>query len=204
MKKITVLLLSFVFAANIQTVKAGDGDEKNQSKIGGIRAGWQYSAIHDGGTIPNGYDPLSSFYVGIYKEAKIVPLFRLGGGLEFSQVGNVSNVQNVDNSIKLSYLYIPLYAKLKLGPVFILGGVAPTFKVGEKEVIMGQEIEKTSANKANVFDIPVFLGAGVKIFFLTIEARYSWGMIDVYDGTANSEYDDSKTQYLQVGAAISF
>ena len=78
------------------------------------------------------------------------------------------------------------------------------FKVGEKEVIMGQEIEKTSANKANVFDLPVFLGAGVKIFFLTIEARYSWGMIDVYDGTANSEYDDSKTQYLQVGAAISF
>lgn len=195
MKNLSLLLLSIAFALNIQTVSAGD-DDKHESKIGGIRAGWQYSGIYDNGSLPTGYDPLSAFYVGLFKEVKVIPLFRVGGGLEYSQVGIVSNVQNIDNSIKLQYLYIPIYAKLKLGPVFILGGISPSFKVAEKVVALGQEQDISSDNKANGFDVPVFLGAGLKILFISIEARYNWGTIDVYDS--------SKNQYFQVGAAVSF
>lgn len=43
---------------------------------------------------------------------------------------------------------------------------------------------------------PLFMGAGLKILFITLEARYHWGITDVYQGYNN--------QYLQLGAAISF
>jgi hypothetical protein len=195
MKKLNLVLLCLMLSFGSQTAKAGD--DKHESKIGGVRAGWQKSALYDNGSTPQGFDPLSSFYVGVYKEIKVVPLFRVGGGVEFSQIGmSGENTAGLENMIKLQYVYIPLYAKLKLGPVFILGGGSPSFKVGEKQEIAGVNQEITSDNKANAFDFPVFLGAGVKVFFITVEARYGWGTIDVYE--------NNKSQYLQVGAAISF
>ena len=54
----------------------------------------------------------------------------------------------------------------------------------------------TDTGKSNWFDAPVFLGAGVKIFFVSVEARYHWGLIEVRNGL--------KSQYFQLGAAVSF
>jgi len=197
MKKISLIVLSAFFVFSFNTTKAGDKEERNE-KVGGIRAGWQYSGIYESGSIPNGYDPLSSFYVGLYKDVKIVPLLRFGVGLEYSQVGIVSNNSNIDNSLKLHYLYVPLYLKVKLGPVFALGGASPGFKVGEKLVFLGQEVSLDDDNKANAFDVPLFLGVGVKILFVSVEVRYNWGMLDVYENPS------AKNKYLQIGAAVSF
>lgn len=194
MKKISVLFLSALFIFSFNSLIAGDDDDN--SKIGGIRAGWQYSGIYENGNLPEGSAPMSSFYVGLYKELKLVPLLRLGGGVEYSQVGLISDNAQIDNSIKLHYVYIPIYLKVKLGPVYALGGASPSFKVGEKVIFLGEEITLENDDKANVFDVPLYLGLGFQIFFVGIEARYNWGMIDVYD--------NSKNQYLQVGATISF
>ena len=197
MKKISLILLSTFFVLSFNTTKAGDKEDKHE-KVGGIRAGWQYSGIYESGSLPTGYDPMSAFYVGLFKDVKIIPLLRFGLGLEYSQVGLVSDNSNIDNSLKLHYLYVPLYLKVKLGPVFALGGASPGFKVGEKLVVLGQEVSLNNDNKANAFDVPLFLGAGLKILFISVEVRYNWGMINVYDNPS------AKNQYLQVGAAISF
>jgi hypothetical protein len=197
MKNISLILLSAFFVFSFNTTKAGNKEDKHE-KVGGIRAGWQYSGLYQNGSIQDGYDPMSAFYVGIFKDVKIIPLLRFGIGLEYSQVGLTSSDANIDNAYKLSYLYLPLYLKVKVGPVFALGGVSPSFKVGEKITVAGQSIGLTDNNKANVFDIPVFLGAGLKILFVSVEVRYNWGMLNVY------EDPNAKSQYLQVGAAISF
>ena len=75
------------------------------------------------------------------------------------------------------------------------GGFSPSFKVAERITTDGDTAKPTDAQKAEWFDIPFFLGAGVKIWFVSIEARYHWGIMEVTDGY--------KSQSFQLGAGIS-
>jgi hypothetical protein len=118
-------------------------------------------------------------------------MLHFGSGVEYLQNGAYID----DNNKRvLHYIGVPLYLKFKIGPVFALSGFEPSFKVGEKAWLLGNEYEP--ASKANWFDAPFFLGAGVKIFFVSVEIRYHWGLIDTYDSY--------NSQYLQLGGAISF
>jgi len=91
---------------------------------------------------------------------------------------------------------VPIDLKVKLGPVLVLGGIAANFKVSEKIIINDNSTNPSDGNKSNWFDAPVFLGASVKIFFITIEGRYHWGLIESVDGLYN--------RYFQIGAAFNF
>ena len=159
-------------------------------KIGGIRAGWQNAVLVSDG---DAADALQSFYVGLYRNNKFGGIFAISTGIEYFQNGTELDANNY---AKLHYISVPLGFRVKLGPVFAIAGPALNFKVAEKQRLAGLEIPVTDENKAAFFDLPVFLGAGVKIFMFTIEARYHWGLLDVYDGTKN--------QYFQLGAGLSF
>lgn len=189
MKKVNIILIiSFIFMLAKPSFAQ---EEKKGQKVGGIRAGWNYSQYFKGGDPLVGTSDYSSFYVGFFRDNRIVPMLHFGTGIEYYQTAAL-----IDDSNKrvFHYIGVPLYLKLKLGPVFALTGFEPSFKVGEKYTLLGQELSPTKS--ANWFDAPFFLGAGVKIFFLSVEIRYCWGTIDVYD--------DAKSQYLQLGGAISF
>ena len=80
--------------------------------------------------------------------------------------------------------------------MFVLTGVGANFKVSEKVFLDGTSTTPSDEDKSNFFDIPFYLGAGAKIWFISIEARYHWGLLDVNEGYSN--------QYLQIGAAVSF
>ena len=97
----------------------------------------------------------------------------------------------------LHYISLPNYLKFKLGPAFLLGGVAPSFKVAVKVKVGGENVNPLDANKSNWFDIPAFAGGGVKILFITVEARYHWGLVKLND-------DGYMNQYFQLGAGFSF
>ncbi len=175
-----------LFNSEMKAQEKGDGD-----RVGGIRAGYHASQFYDSG---NAYgDPMQSFYVGLFRDTKIIPLLYFGSGLEYYKNG-----VKIDDANKrdLHYLTIPLNLKLKLGPVFALGGFSPSFKVAERITTDGNTAKPTDAQKAEWFDIPFFLGAGVKVWFVTLEARYLWGMREVTDGY--------KSQSFQLGAGISF
>jgi hypothetical protein len=187
MKKITTLFLCVLFAMSFTSLRADSKEDKHEKYLG-LRAGWQLSGIYSNGKLPTGYDPLNSFYVGLNKDIKLIPLLRLGVGIEYSEVGMTS----ADSSIGIQYLYLPLYLKVKLGPVFALGGISPSFKIGDTM----QGISPYTGQDPATFDAPVFLGLGIKILFLSIEARYNWGTVDVFDG--------AKNQYLQIGGAVTF
>lgn len=105
------------------------------------------------------------------------------------QAGAKAN--DTTTKLVLNYLNIPLFLKVKIGPVFGLVGSGVNFKLSESG-------DAGSTEKASGVDVPLFLGAGVKIFFLTIEARYAWGLVNLYNSGG------IKNQYLQVGAAVSF
>ncbi|WP_340112121.1 hypothetical protein [Maribellus mangrovi] len=187
------VLFTIVLAVVFLTTTLAQNKESEKNMVSGIRGGWHYATLLKDGTEPYSASNLNSFYVGFFNENKIVPMFHFGKGLEYFQNG-LSYTGGGERI--LHTISVPLYLKLKVGPVYGLGGIAGNFKVSEKFSAGDYEVSPTDNDKSNWFDAPVFLGAGVKIFFVSVEARYHWGLIEVRNGL--------KSQYLQVGAAVSF
>ncbi len=193
MKRISLLLIAVLIAAPFVNAFAGDDDKGKK----GVRAGFQLSNFYDNGETAD--DNLNSFYVGVFGEKKLIPLLKLGAGLEFSNVGSVD--KNIDDTkYTRSMIYVPVYLKLKLGPVFALGGVSANFGISNKFKLAGEDFDLPDENKTKVFDVPVFLGLGVKVLMISIEARYNWGTMNL-SKIDNTNYTN---QYFQLGAAFSF
>ena len=167
--------------------------DKEKEKLFGIRGGWHSASMVEDGSKPDTVNSLNTFYVGFFRDNRISRIFYFGTGLEYFQNG-----MKYSNSSKrvLHTISIPLDLKVKIGPVFVLGGIAANFKVSEKIVVNDNSSKPSDGNKSNWFDAPAFLGAGVKIFFFSIEGRYHWGLINANDGLHN--------RYFQLGVAVSF
>ena len=183
MKKLKHFVLA-ILAILLITPAFAEGD----TKLGGIRVGYHQSDIYNNGT-SSGY-PNSNFYIGVYKNNKIIPTLHWMFGVEYFQNGYK---ESNDNKWTLGTISVPINLKFKIGPVFAVGGVAANFKISEKLVTGGVDIE----DQASTFDLPLFLGAGFRILILNIEARYHWGMLEINDSGV-------KNQYLQVGVGVSF
>ncbi len=182
-----ILVILVVSTADVHAQKEG-GD-----RVGGIRFGWHQSAFYNDGNAVSDADPMQSFYVGLFRDNKIAPLLSFGSGLEYYQNGiNYAG----DNKLALHYVSVPLNLKLKLGPVFALTGFAPSVKVAERIVTDGNSVKPSDVLVSEWFDVPFFVGAGVKILFITVEARYHWGLLEVNDGL--------NSRYFQLGAGLSF
>ena len=182
----------FLFAVTFSLFTAGlQAQEKKGDRVGGLRFGYHTSELSKDGKAWG--DPVQSFYVGFTRDNKLIPLLHLGTGLEYFKNG-VKLTDGIQRDFH--YLSVPINAKLKLGPVFALTGFAPSFKVAERYVTDGNSVKPSDDMKAEWFDIPFFVGAGVKIWMLSLEARYHWGMLEVTDGY--------KTQYFQLGLGLSF
>ncbi|MGB0391246.1 MAG: hypothetical protein ACPGD5_06735, partial [Salibacteraceae bacterium] len=142
-------------------------------------------------------DNYNSFYIGLFAEKKLIPLLKLDYGIEYNSTGfRDESLAGVNTDFTRHNLAIPVNLKLKLGPVFAMGGVAPSFGLSTKSEIGGVEFD----TEPELFDAPVFLGAGVKIMMLSIEARYHWGTRNMtkIDGANTNQ------RYFQIGAALSF
>lgn len=184
-KKLTLFILLGLFV--FMTASSFAGDKLNK----GIRAGWQYSNLYkDGNTLFD--DPYNSFYVGFFTNKKFLKtkILQLNSSLNYYQIGS----QSGDSlSLKLHYLNIPVSLKVKLGPLYVFGGVNGAVKLGGELTEPGQE---SDVKDFSAFDAGAFVGLGVKISIIGIEAKYDWGLVDVNDGY--------KTQYLQVGLLVYF
>jgi hypothetical protein len=188
MKK-TFVLISFLILALQYSFAANDEDKKS----GGIRAGFHSASMMEKGSKPDTANSLNNFYVGLYGDKKIAPALYLGTGIEYFQNGLK---YPGDSKRVLHTVSVPVDLKLKLGPVFALGGVAANFIVSEKLSPGDNNYTPADNSKSNWFDVPVFVGAGLKVLFLTVEARYHWGLLEAREGLYN--------RYFQIGAAISF
>jgi hypothetical protein len=187
MKKICLLLMGLMVVLTIIPARAQRGERF------GIRAGYQSSAQYKNGSQVSDTDPLNYFYAGLFRDNKIIPALYLGVGVEYFQNGHTYN--NGSDKWVLNYLSIPVYLKAKLGPVFALGGLGANFKLSEKIYFNGESMDPPDGHGSKTMDVPVFLGAGVRLSIFTIEARYHWGLVDINNGNSN--------QYFQIGGAIS-
>jgi hypothetical protein len=189
MKKGTLIILSMVLASAFQ-LQAQDEDKP---KIGGIRGGYHLATMVEDGSKPDTAKNLSSFYVGLFKDQKIAKILYWGSGIEYFQNGlKYSKGSNV----KMHTISVPVNLKVKIGPVYGRGGITANFMVKEKIEYQDRKYDPEKSEKANWFDSAVFAGVGVEILFLSVEARYHWGLIDAKNGLYN--------RYFQLGATVTF
>lgn len=187
MKNIFSFVALAMFALITFSAQAGD-------KMG-IRAGYQLASFNADGSMLENTNNLNGFYVGVFKENQIIPLLKLGYGLDFMQNGaELSDF----GTYTLNYLSVPLYLKAKVGPVFGLAGVGASFKLSDKLTNGEMETDASDYMATRDFDLPLFIGGGFKILMLTIEGRYNWGMIEL------NKITGAKNHYLQIGASLSF
>lgn len=188
MKKIVIIsLLLFCIAA----ITANAQEEKIQKN--GIRAGYHAASMVKDGSKPEESKSLSSFYVGFFRSKKIGGILHFDSGIEYFQNGFK---YTGDAKRTLHTISIPLDLRLKIGPVYGVGGVAANFKVAESFDLGDNSITPIDSDKSNWFDVAAFTGVGVKIWILSVEARYHWGLLEVRN--------DLYSRYFQVGAAVSF
>lgn len=174
-----------IIAISIQSVQA-----QGKRSIG-VRAGYQISGLFEGSDRVAGTSNYGSFYVGAFKEIKIIPFLHWGTGLEYCQNGaGLSD----DNKQVIKYLGIPVHLKAKLGPVYALVGVQPKVKLSEKIIINDEKTSPTDDQKSNTFDLPAYGGLGFNILIVSIETRYYYGLIETNHGARNA--------YWQVGATL--
>lgn len=190
MKKVNILLIIILI---LGSYIAHAQENKSKDKVGGIRVGYHAATMVLPDSDVDTTNVLGGFYAGFFRDTKVSSILYLGTGLEYFQNGT----EYSENSSRVLHtISIPINLKVKLGPVFALGGIGANFKVSEKLVYNDTSYDLSDDQKSNWFDAPVFLGAGVKLWFLTVEARYHWGLIDVNNGY--------RSRYFQLGAGLSF
>jgi hypothetical protein len=186
MKKSTLII---AFCVSVISLFAQD--EVKKEKQSGIRLGYGNSTLIKNSKEAKGN--LDQFYGGFTHRFKIAKLFRLETGLEYTGAG----AKLTDSSkLQLHYIVLPVQGMLKLGPLIGLVGANGNFRVAEERYFLGEKISVSDNNKSEFFDLTLDAGVGINIFFMTIEARYYWGMLNVTDDWMN--------RYWQVGLNFHF
>jgi hypothetical protein len=173
---LSTLLLTF-------TAQAQKDKDDEREGFNGLRAGY-YSSDLEGDL--GDADARMGFYAGYFRNLIKVPLYRLSTGLEYHTSGATASALGVENEVRLAYLSLAINNRFKIGPVYGDIGINPALLLGEKNLVNGTEVEVPADQDAKTLDVLVHVGAGFKFLFLGVEARYRYGLLDVYDGTRNT------------------
>lgn len=193
MKNYILVLLIPLSIASTCVYAQDDKPQKN-----GIRFGYHAAYMVRDGSKPDELKTLSSFYAGFFRSKKIGGILHFDSGIEYFQNG----LKYTDDAKRILHtLSIPLDLKLKIGPAYGVGGAAANIKVSEKFILGDNSYSPIDTDKSNWFDVAAFAGAGVKIWILSVEARYHWGLLKARNDLFKNELYH---RYFQLGAAISF
>ena len=139
-------------------------------------------------------EPISGGYGGFFIGRPLGSTFFTSfiSGVEYLQNGYRTDDRNFR---KLHYFGIPLAIRIHFGPWHLQTGVNANFKFYERWVDDGHDILNLD-DRSLFFDLPIQLGAGVRIMDVIVEAKLMIGFMDVYEGNKNSS--------LLLGLAYSF
>lgn len=181
-KTIFTITVLCVFGLYTNTSFGGDLNK-------GVIAGWQYSDLLNDGESLFG-DHYNSFFVGFFNNKKLgsSKLLQLNSALMYFQNGSR---HDDDNKLRMHYLNIPVSLKVQVGPIYGFAGINGGIKLGGEMYLLGI---KGDVKDFNLWDAGIQAGIGAKISIVGIEAKYNWGIVDVYEGY--------KSQYLQLGILL--
>jgi len=165
----------------------------------GLKSGWNISDISNLNS-----EKQNNFYVGGFVAIKLSKQFTLQPELNYSRQGAKLNDTNLDflDEVEINYLSLSILAK-----VYIAKGLHLDF--GQ---YLDVDVDDNLVHSDHFLYLPHFdLGfiGGIGIDFLqnfTLEARYKFGLIDVYDINSNDPYyyqieNKNTNQVIQLGLA---
>jgi len=130
-------------------------------------------------------------YVGYVHLMRIAPVLMFGTGVDYQLSGYRIDSDNAINQHSLS---VPAYLRLGLGPVLFVAGVH-----GSASIVTTVP-EGGDKSDYRIFDYGPFVGAGVKILAVSIDARFYSNQADrIKDKSANAF-----NQTFQLGATVAF
>lgn len=182
MKLFKILLLAVIITAVSNTGSA----QKT-----GVKAGANFATLSGGNDSSIGLR--TGFYVGAFKEFKIVPLLFLQPEIQYSSQGFSSDILGIKSDSSIDYLNIPIVAKVYvLKIVSFEAGPQFGFKVGDN-------IDGPASDDIETFDFAGVIGLNLNLpLGLSINTRYVMGFSEVIKNT------DLKTEVFQIGAALKF
>jgi hypothetical protein len=183
MKLFKIFLLAVVIVATSNTVLA---------QKWGVKAGANFSTLS--GDNDSSLSSRTSFYVGVFKEMKLVPkLIYLQPELQYSSQGFSSDITGSDVDTSIDYLNIPIVARVYFLKLFSFdAGPQFGFKVGDN-------IDGPASDSVESFDFAGAFGLNINLpLGLSINTRYVMGFSEVIQDT------DLKTSVFQVGASFKF
>ena len=163
-----------------------------QGREMGLRAGLMAAETFNSGEIVE--DVIPALYAGLFVGRPVGSTFFTSfiSGVEYLQNGHWTDDQNFR---RLHYVSIPLAFRFHFGPFHLQPGVSANFKIAERLMVQGED-QLTAENRSSWFDLPIMVGAGVRISNVIIEARFHFGVLDVNQGNRNHS--------LQMGLAYPF
>jgi hypothetical protein len=201
-KTMLLLILTSLMISVANPVNAQRRDKKNRTNF--FQVGYNLSSLISSGN--HFGDSKGSFYISLYKEIKLMPFIHFGSGLEYIKNGSdISDESKLkyfadgeilprDDYVYLNYLTIPLHLTAKLGPFAGLVGVSGSYRVDARLISDEENRKLTNKSYFNRWDAGAYLGARLTILFVGIEARYTWGLVNVID--------NYKNQNLQIGLYV--
>ena len=164
------------------------GSDDDREIANGLRAGYHLSTL----TGDEDLGDRSGYYAGYYRNLIKVPLYSLSTGLEF----NTAGAEKDGFEQRLSYVGVPINNRLKLGMLYFDLGLDVAFKVGEKTLVNGTEVDPGEDNEAETLDVLAHAGAGIKFLFLGAEVRYRYGLTEAYEGYRNTGLEIGLTTFF--------
>lgn len=201
MKRITLLFICFLaLQANAQvTVKPG------------VRAGLNLTSFIN--THDTNFKTRTDFYLGGYVAIKLASFYTLQPEITYSRQGAkikeyefsfdpLVNPSVNEKNFSLQYLSLGVMNKFTFGPGFH-GLVGPT-----ADIKVGDNFKGYAGDELTGLDLGLMSGVGYTLpMGLTIEARYKFGLLDIFGHSTDDDYDSDDlilNSVFQLGLAYTF
>ena len=191
LKQIFTLLLLLVIGGCLMA------QESELNVKSGLRFGYQ-----DSKSIRNGVDYKDNYlsgYIGYFMMKELTHKIAIGTCFEY----NISGWKDKsdDKKYERENICIPLFVNLNIGRhLYVHSGVSANFLLGETFTVRNYEMAVPDKYKTHLVSTLAFAGAGIKIFMVSLEARYYLGLNNI----STSRDFNVKEAYLQIGARFNF
>ncbi|OUJ73362.1 porin family protein [Hymenobacter crusticola] len=164
----------------------------------GIKAGIN-QAVLNGENIDANTKYSTSYHAGIFYEANILGPLSIQPELLYSlnKSSWKTQFENFDN--QLNYFSLPVLAKVRIGPVFVEAGPQFSFLYkAEKDGTMQTgtstyaDLKRTATNDFKRGDFSLCAGAGLKLGYFLVGARFNAGMNNINDVDNLSGVNDAR------------
>ncbi|MGM0441874.1 MAG: porin family protein [Elusimicrobiota bacterium] len=205
MKKLGILVIcgAMILSAGRAFAQSyGMHSSYGQSLTYGVKGGINITNVTGDDVENDNTDSKIGVCLGGYADIGINNQFSIQPELLYSQKGYSD--PDSDSYIAFDYIEVPMLAKVSVDSLFFNAGPSLGFNASAKMV--DDDGNDNDLNDVRSLDLGLAVGAGYDTGIMTIEARYTMGLSNIYDWSDYEYFDDPdmKNSAITILAGYSF